>query len=230
VAALGLSLVLGIMGIINVAHSAFIMLGAFFALEMLEQLHVDPGVSFVLSIPFFFVVGVIVFRVIVMRMERTEQNQGLVAMFGLMVLIENIGTIFWTTNTRIITVSYSYFQLHLGSLTIPAVRAVAGLLALLAYLFLAHPQSFLLRGAAGTLAMIAVCAAATRWVKVSLHLAFATLAATTLLLLGSPAGWVVAVLIPALAWSRLTLARHKPAEVVLGFVIGVVTGLTICLA
>ena len=131
VAALGLSLVLGIMGIINVAHSAFIMLGAFFALEMLERLHVDPGVSFVLSIPFFFVVGAIVFRVIVMRMERTEQNQGLVAMFGLMVLIENIGTIFWTTNIRIITVSYSYFQLNLGSLTIPAVRAVAGLLALL---------------------------------------------------------------------------------------------------
>jgi branched-chain amino acid transport system permease protein len=131
VAALGLSLVLGIMGIINVAHSAFIMLGAFFALEMLERLHIDPGVSFVLSIPFFFVVGAIVFRVIVTRMERTEQNQGLVAMFGLMVLIENIGTIFWTTNTRIITVGYSYLQLRLGSVTIPAVRAVAGLLALL---------------------------------------------------------------------------------------------------
>jgi branched-chain amino acid transport system permease protein len=131
VAALGLSLVLGIMGIINVAHSAFIMLGAFFALEMLERLHIDPGVSFVLSIPFFFVVGAIVFRVIVTRMERTEQNQGLVAMFGLMVLIENIGTIFWTTNTRVITVGYSYLQLRLGSVTIPAVRAVAGLLALL---------------------------------------------------------------------------------------------------
>jgi branched-chain amino acid transport system permease protein len=130
-AALGLSLVLGIMGIINVAHSAFIMLGAFFALEMLERLHIDPGVSFVLSIPFFFVVGAIVFRVIVTRMERTEQNQGLVAMFGLMVLIENIGTIFWTTNTRVITVGYSYLQLRLGSVTIPAVRAVAGLLALL---------------------------------------------------------------------------------------------------
>jgi branched-chain amino acid transport system permease protein len=131
IAALGLSLVLGIMGIINVAHSAFIMLGAFFALGMLERFHIDPIVSFVLSIPFFFAAGAVVFRVIVTRMERTEQNQGLVAMFGLMVLIENVSTIFWTTNTRVITVGYSYFQLQLGSLTIPAVRAVAGLLALL---------------------------------------------------------------------------------------------------
>jgi membrane-associated phospholipid phosphatase len=110
------------------------------------------------------------------------------------------------------------------------VVTAAGLLALLGYLLVVRPQSFLLRGVAGTLAMVAVCAAATRWVKVSLHLAFATLAATTLLLLGSPAGWVLAVLLPALAWSRLTLGRHKPGEVVLGFAIGVVTGLAIRLA
>lgn len=130
VAALGLSLLLGIMGIINVAHSAFIMLGAFFALGMLERFHIDPIVSFALAMPLFFAVGAIVFRTIVIRMERAEQNQGLVAMFGLMVLIENVGTIFWTTNTRVVTVGYSYLQLQVGSLTLPAVRVVAGLLAI----------------------------------------------------------------------------------------------------
>lgn len=51
-------------------------------------------------------------------------------MFGLMVLIENVGTIFWTTNTRVVTVGYSYLQLQVGSLTLPAVRVVAGLLAI----------------------------------------------------------------------------------------------------
>ncbi len=130
VAALGLSLLLGIMGIINVAHSAFIMLGAFFALGMLEHFHIDPIVSFALAMPLFFAVGAIVFRTIVIRMEHAEQNQGLVAMFGLMVLIENVGTIFWTTNTRVVTVGYSYLQLQVGSLTLPAVRVVAGLLAI----------------------------------------------------------------------------------------------------
>lgn len=73
VAALGLSLLLGIMGIINVAHSAFIMLGAFFALGMLERFHIDPIVSFALAMPLFFAVGAIVFRTIVIRMERAEQ-------------------------------------------------------------------------------------------------------------------------------------------------------------
>jgi branched-chain amino acid transport system permease protein len=130
IAALGLSLVLGIMGIINVAHSAFIMLGAFFALELFERLHIDPIISFVLSLPFFFLVGALVFQIIVRRMVSSEQNQGLVAMFGLMVLIENVGTIIWTTNTRVITPPYGYLQLHAALLTVPAVRAIAGALVL----------------------------------------------------------------------------------------------------
>lgn len=129
VVGLGLSLLLGIMGIINVAHSAFIMLGAFFTLGMLEALHVDPIFSFALAVPLFFAVGALVFRLIIVRMERAEQNQGLVAMFGLMVLIENVGTIFWTTNTRVVTVAYSNVQLKLGLVSVPAVRVIAGALA-----------------------------------------------------------------------------------------------------
>ena len=129
VVGLGLSLLLGIMGIINVAHSAFIMLGAFFTLGMLEALHVDPIISFALSVPLFFAVGGLVYSLIIVRMERAEQNQGLVAMFGLMVLIENVGTIFWTTNTRVVTVSYSNVQLKLGEIGVPAVRVIAGVLA-----------------------------------------------------------------------------------------------------
>lgn len=129
VVGLGLSLLLGIMGIINVAHSAFIMLGAFFTLGMLEALHVDPIISFALSVPLFFAVGGLVYSLIIVRMERAEQNQGLVAMFGLMVLIENVGTIFWTTNTRVVTVSYSNVQLKFGEIGVPAVRVIAGVLA-----------------------------------------------------------------------------------------------------
>lgn len=129
VVGLGLSLLLGIMGIINVAHSAFIMLGAFFALGMSEALHIDPIVSFALAMPLFFVAGAAVFRAMIVRMERTEQNQGLVAMFGLMVLIENLATVFWTTNTRVLTVGYTNVQLKLGPVGVPAVRVVAGALA-----------------------------------------------------------------------------------------------------
>lgn len=102
--------------------------------------------------------------------------------------------------------------------------ALAGLLT---YLAVRHPESFLLRGGAVVLGMLAVCAVLTRWIKVSLHLAFATLAATSLLLLGSPVGWILCLAVPALAWARLALGRHTPREVILGGLIGIAAGLAL---
>jgi branched-chain amino acid transport system permease protein len=127
---LGLSLVLGIMGIVNVAHSAFIMLGSFFAFELFERLGVDPIISFFLVLPAFFLLGTAVYRVLLTRVERVSQAQGLVAMFGLMVLIENLGTIAWTTDTRVITASYTNSSLVIDGLFIAKVKLIAAVLAL----------------------------------------------------------------------------------------------------
>jgi membrane-associated phospholipid phosphatase len=102
-----------------------------------------------------------------------------------------------------------------------------GMVALVLYALLLRPQSFLLRGAVGTLAMLAACAVATRWLKVSLHMAFGALATTSLLLLGSTVGWALLLTMPVLAWSRLYLGRHKLAEVVAGSLAGVVSGFAI---
>lgn len=104
---------------------------------------------------------------------------------------------------------------------------ILGLACLVAYFWIAQPKSFVIHGALGTLAMLAVCAVITRWLKVSLHMAFAAMAATTLLLIGSAVGWVLLVSLPVLAWSRLVLARHKPAEVVAGVLIGLAAGFAI---
>lgn len=131
IAALGLSLIMGIMGIINVAHSAFIMLGSFLALGLLQWAHIDPIGSFVISLPVFFLFGAAVYHLVVTRVERAQQSQGLVAMFGVMVLIENLGTIIWTTDTRVVTVGYSNASFALGALTVADARVIAGVLSIL---------------------------------------------------------------------------------------------------
>lgn len=128
---LGLSLVLGVMGIVNVAHSAFVMLGSFLAFELFRRLGVDPVVAFFVALPVFFVLGAAVYRLVITRVESAPQTQGLVAMFGLMVLIENLGTIAWTTDTRVITAAYTNSSLVVGALVLAHVRLIAGGLALL---------------------------------------------------------------------------------------------------
>jgi branched-chain amino acid transport system permease protein len=54
----------------------------------------------------------------------------LVALFGLMVLIESLGTMVWTTNTRVITSSYSNAHLTIAGATLASVSLIAGALAL----------------------------------------------------------------------------------------------------
>lgn len=131
IAGVGLSLVLGIMGVVNVAHSAFIMLGSFFAFELFRRLGVDPIISFFLAFPVFFAAGVIVYRALITRVEAAPQTQSLVAMFGLMVLLESLGTIAWTTDTRVITVGYTNTSMLLGGVVLANVKLIAGALALL---------------------------------------------------------------------------------------------------
>jgi branched-chain amino acid transport system permease protein len=72
----------------------------------------------------------LVYRLLITRVERAPQTQGLVAMFGLMVLIENVGTIVWTTDTRVITAAYTNTSVVIGGVTLVHVKLIAGLLAL----------------------------------------------------------------------------------------------------
>ena len=131
IAGVGLSLVLGIMGVVNVAHSAFIMLGSFFAFELFRRFGLDPIVSFFLAFPVFFGAGVVVYRLLITRVEKAAQTQGLVAMFGLMVLLESLGTIAWTTDTRVITVGYTNTSMVVGGVVLVNVKLIAGALALM---------------------------------------------------------------------------------------------------
>ena len=103
----------------------------------------------------------------------------------------------------------------------------AGLVALFGYLLATQPATPLLRGALGTLGMLAVCAAATRWVKISLHVTVAALASAILLGRGIPLGWLLAAVVPLLAWARVAMGRHRWIEVALGLVAGAAAGVLI---
>lgn len=104
------------------------------------------------------------------------------------------------------------------------VVSMAGLAAALVWLLRYDPQSFLVRGLVVVAGFMVIAAVLTRWIKLSLHVAFATLTATALSLIGSPAGFALILVVPIVAWSRLVLTRHSLHEVAAGSVLGLVTG------
>jgi hypothetical protein len=82
-----------------------------------------------------------------------------------------------------------------------------------------------LRGCIAVLAMISAAAILNKWIKLSNHMAFAIFVAVVLLQVDRRAGGPVMLIVPMLAWSRITLGRHSWPEVIGGACLGAVAGL-----
>src|SRR4030065_2549202 len=59
---IGMTVIYGVMKMVNLAHAGFMMLGAYFALEMSQRLPIDPLISSVLAAPVFFLLGIATHR------------------------------------------------------------------------------------------------------------------------------------------------------------------------
>src|SRR6266852_4401157 len=106
----------------------------------------------------------------------------------------------------------------------PALYTVAFLLLIpLGFYFLVGERAKeMIRGLAAVALLIAVAAAANRWIKLSVHVAIATFAAVIITKLVPGFGGMLLAFLPILGWSRLKLSRHSIFEVLGGFVLGLI--------
>jgi branched-chain amino acid transport system permease protein len=119
VVALGFSLVWGIMNIINLAHGAFIMLGAYATYQLFTSFHVDPFLSLPVSFVLLFSLGYLIQRFIMNWVARAPVLTTFLLTFGLSLLIVNIALNVWTGDTRGVTTAYSGANFTLGDVTVP---------------------------------------------------------------------------------------------------------------
>ncbi|MDB5092543.1 MAG: ABC-type transporter, integral rane subunit [Candidatus Eremiobacteraeota bacterium] len=119
VVALGFSLVWGIMNIINLAHGAFIMLGAYATYQLFTALHVDPFLSLPVSFALLFALGYLIQRFIMNWVARAPVLTTFLLTFGLSLLIVNIALNVWTGDTRGVTTAYSGANFTIGDVTVP---------------------------------------------------------------------------------------------------------------
>jgi len=130
--ALGMSLIWGVMDIINIAHGAFIMLGAYCSYWFFSLLGVDPFISLFLSIFILFIVGYGIQRYLINLVIRATIFITLILAFGIEIFINNLALVMWTADVRKIQVPYGASNFSIGSfVTIPYVRLGAFLIALI---------------------------------------------------------------------------------------------------
>lgn len=124
--AVGFSLVWGVLNVVNLAHGALVMLGAYLTYWLFTTYHVDP----LLSLPFcaatLFALGYGLQRLVINQVIRASFLVTFLLTFGLDLLITNLALAAWTADVRSVTTGYSGSYLALGPLAVPTVR-LAGL-------------------------------------------------------------------------------------------------------
>ena len=88
--ALGFSLVWGIMNIVNLAHGAYVVLGAYFTFYLNELAGIDPFVSIPFSMVVLFILGFIVQKILINQVVRAPMLATFLLTFGLEILIVNL--------------------------------------------------------------------------------------------------------------------------------------------
>jgi branched-chain amino acid transport system permease protein len=141
---LGVSLTFGLLDIVNIAHPAFVILGAYAAYVMNSSFGLDPIVTGVLFTPLFYLIGAGVYRIYYGSFERRgeESLRGLVFFFGLLFIIEVALSLKYGVDYRMVEAAYIGKSIDLGGvgiafrLLVPCLVGLAMTLAL--YLFLSR--------------------------------------------------------------------------------------------
>jgi hypothetical protein len=102
------------------------------------------------------------------------------------------------------------------------IASLAVCLPLILYFHFVAQVPLVVRGGAVIGLMLGVAAVLNRWIKLSLHLAFACFYGLILARIRLTYSMPMGLFIPLLAWSRLTLSRHTPSEVIGGSALGLV--------
>lgn len=127
--ATGLTLTFGVMRIVNLAQGAFLILSAYLCYTLWARLGIDPLLgSLIVAIP-LAVLGVVIYRLIVERVQRADHGLTIVVTFALALVAEAIIALAWGPNPTATTPAYFNQAFHLGSVTIPKAQLYACLLA-----------------------------------------------------------------------------------------------------
>ncbi len=98
--AVGLTLIWGVMDILNFAHGEFLMLAMFLSFWMFSLWGIDPLYSLPLNVAALFGLGVLTYYLIIKKVLNAPGLTALLATFGLSILIKNLAQFFWTPDFR----------------------------------------------------------------------------------------------------------------------------------
>jgi branched-subunit amino acid ABC-type transport system permease component len=128
-AAMGLTLIWGVMNVINLSHGPIIALGMFGTFFLFIRLGINPYLGLVAAAVLGLLLGILIYTVAVHRVINAPHLSSLLATFSVNMIIIGLGTAALTTSPY--NVDFSLGSFKIGPVTLLGTRLVAGLVAIL---------------------------------------------------------------------------------------------------
>ena len=212
-AAVGFSLIFGVLHVINLSHGILVLLGAYTALILSTALRIDPLLTMPLVMAVLFVVGYAYQRLLIQRAVDRSPLGSMLLTFGVALMLQNTMIWVFSPDMRSITPSYAFTAFKLGSIAFDAVRvsclaASLVLLSCLAALLKFSPLGRVIRATAQQTLAARLCGVNVRHVYA---LTFAVSAA-----FAGAAGIVIGIILPFSPADEGTWTLNAFVVVVLG--------------
>ena len=132
----GLTLIWGMMNVINFAHGEFVMLGMYVAFFAFTLLHAGPAGFGALAAVFLFGLGVLVYVMLVRHVMRGPMLAQILSTFGLLLFLRYAA--YWAFSAEFLTLPEGLFgpSLNVGGLLVSAPKLAAGVVAIVITLFM----------------------------------------------------------------------------------------------
>jgi branched-chain amino acid transport system permease protein len=128
---IGVTLIFGVVKIVNFAQGEFVMIGMYISFFLANQFGIDPLVSLVVSMPVLFVAGVLIQHFLIRRVLGPNDMPQIFLTFALSLLLLNLALMLFSANYRTVHTSYSDEAFHIGGLYIPVAKLIAFAVAML---------------------------------------------------------------------------------------------------
>jgi len=212
-AAVGFSLIFGVLHVINLSHGIIVLMGAYLALIFSETLHIDPLLTMPLVMAILFAIGYVYQRFLIQNVVDSAAFASILLTFGVALMMHNVMIWVFSPDMRSITPTYAFTSLKLGPIVLDAVRVsclVASLILLscLAALLKFSPLGRVIRATAQQTLAARLCGVNVRHVYA---LTFAVSAA-----FAGAAGIVIGIILPFSPADEGTWTLNAFVVVVLG--------------
>jgi branched-chain amino acid transport system permease protein len=126
----GLTLIFGVMNVINIAHGSFLILAAFFAYSLWHSTGMDPLVTVAITTPAMFALGWAIYVLAVRRVRGAPPASSVLLTFSIALVVEGVMGLVWGNTSHTVRPAYFNQSFNIGSIFLPKAQVYGALLAL----------------------------------------------------------------------------------------------------